>query len=554
MLCGSTIVLGQDVSKSMAIDIAYQYYEQVKNDHSSDRISEIINANHARSDRYPELISPMGRANMWLIPVEDGWVLVSSNTKTTPILAHYQTEEKPVYDSLPPAAKYLLEWYENDIAYANDSCPNCARNKEWDSLLQEKETKGKTTRTTIYVSPLVSTHWDQTNNASYGSYCDKSYNKFCPYVDAPNQCNKAAVGCPAVAIGQIMAYWQWPYSAYVPTTPGGNNTELQFYDWALMPDELYNSTSYDEVNMVAAFLRDCGYMADMNYGVSSGTTDVKAKDALISFGYSNSTISLKQKWLTSGWQTLLEDELNAGRPVYYGGYGSIWGEDGHAFVLDGYNSSGLFHINFGWGGYGDDFYQIDNIVPNGSNYNFNYLQSAIVGIQPAPICAPLHVVDVLTSRPKFCYAVSGEMLLSYNLIENVERGALFSATQVRLYNNVIIRQGCNVHIAIKNVPCPPSTMSGAPSISREPTKETIFSDVRTQEIEGVIISPNPVKTVLHVQAEESISGVKIYSINGQCALQSAQTDIDVSGLPQGMYVLRAITADGQQYQTKFIKE
>ncbi|MBR4521317.1 MAG: T9SS type A sorting domain-containing protein, partial [Paludibacteraceae bacterium] len=36
--------------------------------------------------------------------------------------------------------------------------------------------------------------------------------------------------------------------------------------------------------------------------------------------------------------------------------------------------------------------------------------------------------------------------------------------------------------------------------------------------------------------------------------QSAQTDIDVSALPQGMYILRAETTDGNAHQTKFIKQ
>jgi len=37
-------------------------------------------------------------------------------------------------------------------------------------------------------------------------------------------------------------------------------------------------------------------------------------------------------------------------------------------------------------------------------------------------------------------------------------------------------------------------------------------------------------------------------------LQSAGTDIDVSALPQGMYLLRALTTNGQNHQAKFIKK
>ena len=45
-----------------------------------------------------------------------------------------------------------------------------------------------------------------------------------------------------------------------------------------------------------------------------------------------------------------------------------------------------------------------------------------------------------------------------------------------------------------------------------------------------------------------------YLYNGQRVLQSAQTDIDVSALPQGMYILRAETTDGNAHQAKFIKQ
>ena len=152
------------MTDSMAVDVGTQYYERVKNDNNSERINRIRASNNAKSSRVPELISPLGLANMWLIPVEDGWVLVSSSTKATPILAHYQTEYKPVYDSLSPGEKFLLNWYEHEIAYANDSCSSCKRHQEWDALLREKASGRIQTRATNVVSPLLHTHWDQTLN------------------------------------------------------------------------------------------------------------------------------------------------------------------------------------------------------------------------------------------------------------------------------------------------------------------------------------------------------------------------------------------------------
>ena len=512
-------MLGQDVSESLAVAIATQYYEIVKDDNMNERVCRIKTINQIKNDRVPELISPLGLAEMWLVPVEDGWVLVSTNTKTTPVLAHYRTDRKPIFDSLAPGAKYLLECYEHEIAYANDSCSHCEQHRKWNSLLQDMPLSIRQTRQTRSVEPFIYTHWAQTNNWNYPySICDKSYNKFCPQINnASNQCNKAAAGCAAVAMAQIMAYWHWPYAAYVPTTPGGNSKELKFYDWTMMPSHLYNTSYDDEVDMVTGLLRDCGYMADMNYGVGSGTTDGKVRDAMIAFGYNENTIAVKNKWQTSGWQTMLQAELNERRPVIYGGYSNAFGADGHYFILDGYNSYGHFHINFGWiSNSADGFYQIDSITHE--NVNFNHWQSAIIGIQPKPICQDINIINILTTYPNFNYTSSGEMVLANNVMENVERGELFSATQVRLTDNVHIKSGCNVHIAIKDVPCQSSIVNNLPAIQQN---IQVHRNAIQNEQDSVSVTSSSVQKILRDNQLLIHRGDKTYDAQGRevnCAL------------------------------------
>lgn len=72
-------------------------------------------------------------------------------------------------------------------------------------------------------------------------------------------------------------------------------------------------------------------------------------------------------------------ELREGRPVLYSGFGS---GDGHAFVIDGYDGSGMFHVNWGWGGSRDEYYVLSVLNPynNGDGYSSN--QSAIIGVTP----------------------------------------------------------------------------------------------------------------------------------------------------------------------------
>lgn len=81
------------------------------------------------------------------------------------------------------------------------------------------------------------------------------------------------------------------------------------------------------------------------------------------------------------------------------------------------------------------------------------------------------------------------------------------------------------------------------------------TDIPQNTITSVFfISPNPVTHVLNIHVNEKLSQVNIYNLNGQCVMQTAQTDIDVSALPQGMYILRAETTGGNAHQTKFIKQ
>ncbi len=59
--------------------------------------------------------------------------------------------------------------------------------------------------------------------------------------------------------------------------------------------------------------------------------------------------------LSSGSEVIFK-ELSAGRPVLYGGTSYKNGENNyfsHSFVIDGYNSKGLVHVNYGFNGAGN---------------------------------------------------------------------------------------------------------------------------------------------------------------------------------------------------------
>ena len=86
------------------------------------------------------------------------------------------------------------------------------------------------------------------------------------------------------------------------------------------------------------------------------------------------------------WENMIYNELANNRPVVYGGQSD---DGGHAFVCDGYDGNGMFHINWGWGGYGDDYFSLSVLNPYAVNVSgvmqpgvgFCMIQDAVIGIQ-----------------------------------------------------------------------------------------------------------------------------------------------------------------------------
>ncbi len=83
------------------------------------------------------------------------------------------------------------------------------------------------------------------------------------------------------------------------------------------------------------------------------------------------------------WYQWIADDIDANRPIFYE-MGSVWG--GHALVCDGYRNGNEIHLNFGWGGAYNAWYNMDNVVTDGVTWGGH---SAVFWIAPAnSICDP----------------------------------------------------------------------------------------------------------------------------------------------------------------------
>ena len=238
------------------------------------------------------------------------------------------------------------------------------------------------------VSPLMTTRWNQ----------DWPYNLLCPtYTISGDVTERAVTGCVATAMAQIMNYYKWPergngshtYNCNVndtdPTTLTADFSQ-SVYEWDLMLDDYNMDSSEESCYAVAKLMSDAGISIDMNYGDSSGASESAVLTAITDFfGYSSKRYLLQRDlYSASEWDQLLYDEISAGRPVLYCGYTYTQGSlGGHAFVFDGVDARGYFHVNWGWGGSSDGYFMASALAP-GSGMNFKYGQDGIFGFIPAP--------------------------------------------------------------------------------------------------------------------------------------------------------------------------
>ena len=123
------------------------------------------------------------------------------------------------------------------------------------------------------------------------------------------------------------------------------------------------------------------------------------------------------------WEDKLIESLDRGIPLYYSG-GE--GNEGHAFVCDGYRDDRYFHFNFGWSGYGDSYYAIDAVNPVGSHFNeynaavFNFIPDYIYD---GYVAAPELNINAINANSKQGVITWENPTVNYGgeTIENIEK-------------------------------------------------------------------------------------------------------------------------------------
>lgn len=223
--------------------------------------------------------------------------------------------------------------------------------------------EAKALRSSSYQQPIVAPllgeiAWNQS----------EPYNNMCPVY---NGRDRAVTGCVATAMAQIMAYYQYPKElkadipSYVTKSHGLTIPAIskgEKYDWDNMLP-VYSSNGYNDVQAtaVAKLMYHCGAAVKMNYSSSSGANITPARLAKY-FGYDADLMLdlARSAYSLAEWTEIMDKELVASRPILYAGSSS---GGGHEFICDGSDGNGLYHINWGWGGYQNGYFDISILNP-----------------------------------------------------------------------------------------------------------------------------------------------------------------------------------------------
>ena len=554
LLLGFTCSLfSQSISKDDAVNIAIEFLQKQDADNG---IMTINSTDTAKT----LIVEDENRAYMYVVEAIDGdWVIVSADERIAPILG-YGKEGFPAVKDMPPAMIDLINGYSYEMQYIFDSLNITTIHPERLGDTENDDTTDEESDGSFVYTPgecLLNrpnrgeVNWDQSANNDYteaNNYTydrDKIYNKFCPVINGI----RTPVGCTAVAMGQIMWYWQWPHTSIVPESIDAQNnysTEeiLQLYDWSLISNEITDETPLRQADMIASILRDCGYAAKMKYTPNgSSATIPNAKTALIST-FSYTVASYNWRFLTPNWSKKIRENINKGLPVIYAGY-KIDGS-GHTFIVDGYNKTDnkFFHINWGWGGlYNDNYFYLNDLRPDLEDKKYKFGHEALFGIKPNPNCENKYINETVNENSIYRIGTAG-IITTSNKIEKNAIAIFYSNKEIVFSSGFEIELGAELYADIQHFPC---DLVAPLSIEKEYAPSNNLNNkekTNKQQSNLNIVHNHHYKTLEIKNNIEQIKKIDIYSISGNKILTTINPNINIALLNKGIYLIKITYNNG----------
>ena len=306
------------------------------------------------------------------VAADKGYVIVAADDRLPAVLGYSDSGSFDA-DDVPPALQEWLDGYAAQVeAIAAGASPEVR------------------TATRAAIEPMLPVRWGQ----------GMPYSVLLPHISGSSNAH-AYVGCVAVAMAQVMAYWQYPSrpTTTIPsyTSSSGKTYQVTMpalspidFDWESMHDTYYTNDSTSASCLATANLMlYCTTAMQSNFApTTTGSYTRNIPEKLITyFGYKNSARYIYREYFTTqSWEETIYSELAAGRPVAYGGNKK---SGGHAFVCDGYDGDGRFHINWGWAGKSNGYFLLNLLNPSEEGigsaagaYGYVKGQGAAISLEP----------------------------------------------------------------------------------------------------------------------------------------------------------------------------
>ena len=496
-----------------------------------------------------EVVSQDNAPVYYIIRYEKGgWALISAEDTVDPLLG-YSFDSEYVSEGQPQSIKDWLGEYTDQIKAAR-RMPALHRHYRWAGDVVTRA--GENDR----IEAFIPVEWDQ----------DAPYNALCPEVSGgPN--GRAYVGCVAVAMGQALTVVRYPLKGtgtktYVSSIAGQlsvNFDEEPAYNWDAI---LKGSNNYSEV---ARLLYHCGVLIDMEYGAdgSGAITDNIPDRFRTYYGFPETCVCYTRDSYKGGddaWHALIQNELKAGRAVIYAG--NKGGQNGHCFNLDGWDGYTSYHVNWGWGGFNNGMFTLDNLG-DGVQGSYPDGHRAVVGVAPkseapygirlsttrvrlgTPAGTAVADVTVLSDVPdaKYDYELSTGQLNAFE--KPVASGYEIRDNKLYTLNTVSASNATSFRYLTIKVTNKENGSSYSDDFVMNLVEAGAVDEVLTN---GVKLYPVPAEEVLNLETPDAEGQYAIYNVAGMLMQQGDVTDcvttLDVSGLSRGSYMLRYATAQG----------
>lgn len=346
---------------------------------------------------------------------DNGFVIVSGDNRAKKIIG-YSDKGNINSDNMPPQLAAMLEHYAGHIA----SLTGNTTHPSWTT-----ESSGRGNEIV-----LETANWGQ--GAPYN-------------LDCPESC---VTGCVTTAMAIIMKYHGWPNRGRGSNSNPYDSARGQYsfdteYDWdnALTDYSHYQETpgyyTDAQLNAVAKIMHDCATAIEAAFlpGAMTSADERDCAYALRNFFFYDSNIghAYLQTINIQGDNALsfVKSEIDAGRPMIMAGYPQT-GYAGHAWVVDGYNSEDMVHINWGWDGGGNGFYEYPLSLDYRASTVLYNVKPAENWVEYSPWEVPvsgslnLDVVDVKQNEyfNAYCYEVNCSNILLMPTQEPVCTGTL----------------------------------------------------------------------------------------------------------------------------------